>query len=467
MTSLSLAYGHVASNLGDLAINEGFHQLCRDAGIHPPQLILTRKARPKYLSRMKQQLPEAVLKESWPPSLNENSEERIRELLALARAVIDPGAWARETGLARTDVVVANAGEHLFESSTGENAIDLIWRVLPLLAASTMGKPAIQLPATIGPFLSDRGNLMLDTILETASAWAVRDVSSRQYLSRSRRIAPIVTHLDPAFFLPPIKRQRAENPVLAIIPRLEGFGMRVGTKSSKYFNSRARQSGYQGSLAYRWAVAVGEHYLLRGWDVDLFVQTEADRSLVEAIAKQLRTRAGDRAITIRTPGSVTEYRQWIGRSHALVSSRFHACILGLSVGVPSVGVYHEAHWLKMPGLYSLLGQPGQAVALAEEGDDRFVSVLRALARADSKQGAFERTIAEQKKEAIAWFQNAVRQDAAPRSHATLRQRLLVSISELLQHEQELLEASWNERSSALLQKVEDAVSALESKPMSD
>lgn len=46
------------------------------------------------------------------------------------------------------DLVVLNAGEHLFESPTSENLVDLVWRILPALAAHTIGTPVVLLPST-------------------------------------------------------------------------------------------------------------------------------------------------------------------------------------------------------------------------------------------------------------------------------------------------------------------------------
>lgn len=460
MRTTALVYGHVASNLGDLAINDGFRELCLQSGLAPPEIIVTRKARPKYKVRMKEALPEAQLRESFPAPKLDTPEARIKEILTLSRAVLRPELWAHQVGLDQADVIFANAGEHLYESPTGDNLLDLYWRVLPLVAAASIGRPGIQLPATIGPFLSRDGYLALETIQRVAKSWAVRDCGSRNYLAElpqglSQGQAPAPLLLDPAFFLNNVTIRAASTPTIAIIPRLEKFGMRVGARSSRYAQSKAKAEGFRSSVAFRWALSVGEHYLQQGWNVDLYVQTDNDQPLMDAIHEELGQLAGrGQEVSLFAPSSVAQYRRSLGRAHRIVSSRFHACIFGLSLGIPSVGIYHESHWKKMPGLFALLGERDQAIQLPEEGPVEHDSVLRALERSVDSQGGIDATIVDKKTETANWVHEAANASVKSVRHEDLRDQILTSLDDMLGDEIQQLEDTWTSRVDELLAKVD-------------
>lgn len=452
MPSTGLAYGHVASNIGDLAINEGFSELCALAGIERPTVVLTRMARPKYKARMREQLAGAVLHETSTPPAKELPETRIKDLLLLAEAIMDPIGWGQRAGLSKVDVVVSNSGEHLFDTPDGVNSIDLLWRVVPLIASSMLGKPGIQLPATMGPFSTRHGTLALKALLETASSWAVRDASSQAYLTRGHDVQARQVLLDPAFFLPHIPRPEPDTQRIAIIPRLENFGLRAGKAASRTSSARARKEEFRTTQAYGWSTAVAREYLRRGWQVDLYVQTEADRHLVDAIAKALRTEHTERQnmIHVLAPSSVTEYRHWLSRSSLLVSSRFHACILGLALGVPSVGLHHESHWLKLPGLYSVLEHPQQAVKLSEDGDAEFPQVFEALEAAPGAQSGIEELIRDKRSATVAWFREGALHARAPREHNELRAELLEAVRDLMMEEFQAVNDAWTARTESLI-----------------
>lgn len=359
--SAALVFGHVATNLGDLAINEGVRELCRR---HLPEgdfSVALRRPSPKLVeSAVAPMRPVSVLELEAYSSTYEPRVE-IKSMLSLLRALANPVRWMEEAGLVTQDVLIGNGGEHLYEAVSAGNHADLLWRVVPLLAAASSGKRVIQMPSTFGPFHTDDGRAILKGVAAVGGELVARDLSSSKFLTEEGLRHTVA--LDPAFMLPRLESQGPAEKRVAIIPRLEKYGMRLGTASSRYTMAAAKQTGFRDTAAFGWATEIGDRYIRRGWQVDLYIQALADRELVHAIAQELQRRSSPSVVKVYEPTSVTQYRQWLSRSSALVAARFHAVILGLGLGVPSVGVYHLSHGLKMAGLFALINREDGAVEL--------------------------------------------------------------------------------------------------------
>ncbi|WP_181276333.1 polysaccharide pyruvyl transferase family protein [Brevibacterium oceani] len=372
MTRTMLFYGHVASNWGDLAINAGALELMRRADIDVENSTAVLLA-PSDKFRRQSSFTLKGMELTTVPT-DGTSRGGKDEIELLIDYVAHPQRFADDTGMTDVDLVVLNAGEHLFESATGENLVDLVWRILPALAARALNKPVILLPSTVGPFRTAFGTALEKFLHQGLNAAAFRDTESRRLEStRLRPELPVL--LDPGFFVPGL-RARAEadrdTDVLGIVVRPEDMGIRPGSRRSAFVQNKLRVSQFQHSQAFQLFASVAEAHLADGGRVKVIVQTRADREISMALTDHLSTVAGGERVELIDPQGLRTFVDELGRLGALVTSRFHSVILASAQAVPSVGVYSETHGHKMPGLFEFLKFADCAVRL----DDRTIASVR-------------------------------------------------------------------------------------------
>lgn len=372
MTRTMLFYGHVASNWGDLAINAGALELMRRAEVDIEGSTAVLLA-PSDQFRRQAGFTLKGMKQLIVPSDGRARGGR-DEVELLIDYVAHPHRFAEDVGMADVDLVVLNAGEHLFESATGENLIDLVWRILPALAAQSLKKPVLLLPSTVGPFRTSFGTALEEFLHQGVDAAAYRDLESRRLESPDLgQELPVL--LDPGFFVPGLRAQEEENrdeDALGIVLRPEDMGIRPGSRRSAFVQNKLRDSQFRSSQAFQLFTSVAEAHLADGGKVKVIVQTRADRGISTAVADHLTEVAGSDRVELIDPTGFRSFVDELGRLGALVTSRFHSVILASSQAVPTVGVYSETHGHKMPGLFELLKFPDCAVRL----DDRSISAVR-------------------------------------------------------------------------------------------
>lgn len=350
---IAMVFAHVASNIGDLAINRG-------------QVLMLRRAFPEaelravYLNaRQSAFLHEARasldVDRPVPTTMFASSG-----FLALAYAS-DPARFLEDAGIADADLVVLSAGEHLFHYQHGENLRNLYWRSLPALAAKAAGKRCLLMPSTLGPF-EDRDSVgLVRSLLDLVDAWAVRDARSGPLLRSTLGLEaepPVL--LDPAFFLePPVRAAKSgQERVAALVMRSESWGIR----KARAERTAPTAETVRDTDAYRFARAFSEAWLAAPERrLHIHVQTDADAVLAETLAADL---AQPERVSVVRPLDIGDYLARLAEADVVVSSRFHAIILGLVAGTPGWGVYFDQHGHKMPGLFELLGTPERCQRLA-------------------------------------------------------------------------------------------------------
>lgn len=432
MTRGILFYGHVASNWGDLAINYGAVELMRAAGIDVDASTAVR-LRPADEFSMTAGLSLEPLENIDAPSvpmLKGNWED---ELNILVDYLDDPMRFANDFNITEYDHVFLNGGEHLFEGAPqANNAADLIWRVLPAIAASEAGVPATVLPSTLGPFRTPFGQALRD-FLKASTSGAYRDAASLK-LSGSSNTSNWPVHLDAAFFAQALERSSATSDSLrhvTLIARMEDFGIRAGTGRSNFVRAKFEEERYRNSRAFQAFATVGEHLLEQGETVAVVVQTRADRELAAALYEHLSdvseaTESG--SVSQMDPDSFEEFARVIRDSKAVITSRFHAAILGLAQGVPAVGIYSETHGHKMPGLFDAIGRSECSVRL----DLREVSgvadeILNAISTAGEAIETVESIIQARKADTLTWLKQSLKSPAKPASTESLRIKALAAL----------------------------------------
>lgn len=341
-----LFYYHVASNVGDLAINEGFLKLLNVfQGSEVKVFILDGKNSPH-------------LKKSLPESLNSRFlSGRETDCITF---VSQPELQSDFTE--DCEMIIINSGEHFFQYEHGENDYSLFWRLIPALAAAKKSIPVIFFPSTVGPLLSDDSKALFKAFLSCCTQAYVRDKCSLDYVNinlalsggegRDISIAP-----DPAFFLK-LKESKgsglgfpSEN-TIALVMRLEDWGIRIKDSERKEKNKQHVSEGFVNSVSYQFSCTLIDEVLGNSnKNVVIFSQTLADKKLNIALEKQY---ASTGRVFHNEPSGVQDYLNKLSFVDCVVASRFHALIMGLVVSKRPYGVYFDNHGHKMPGLFSML-----------------------------------------------------------------------------------------------------------------
>jgi polysaccharide pyruvyl transferase WcaK-like protein len=360
MARAGLFFGHVASNLGDLALNVGVGNLFAAAGVDEPAVTVL-NPNDRYRDRASTTLPT-----THGNVKTLRTRERGTELLhSYCEA---PEALFVDLGLEEIDTVFLHSGEHLFAPRHTPHA-DVLWRILPGLAAKATGRRLIVLPSTFGPFEHPRLSDVIGGLLSVADAAACREVGSARIVA-DRFDDRLPVHLDPAFFLSSTTQMRSRGPGdpvrLGLILRLEDFGLRAGVEASNVTSARLKKSQYLESIAYRFGLGVVERLSKAPVSyLDLFVQTVADRALQAALADASKSPDGMRVRLLKEE-SIERYQMALSGQDFLVSARFHGCILSFLSRVPACGVHMESHGHKMPGLFETLGVSEYSLSLSRE-----------------------------------------------------------------------------------------------------
>lgn len=417
MVTAILFYEHVASNWGDLAINAGAVELLHRAGADVEHSTIVRMRPSDAFARLASLSATGMaVRDLQIAGVPKGGGE---EFHRLADALENPRRFAEEIGILDHDVVLLNAGEHVFEASHGGNLTDLMWRLLPAIAAVELGKPVVLLPSTLGPFLTPLGGAIDRFLGASLTASAFRDAESQRLIGGSSGARPLL--LDPGFFAAgelsdPVKCTAAEH--LGLVLRLEDAGLRSGTNRSNFVQSKHRASHYAESNAFSLFLEIASRFLRQGGRVSLTVQTRADRDITETLHATLAAEFGEERVTLCDPASYEDFLAAIGAVDLLVTSRFHTVILGEAQGVPAVGVYSETHGHKMPGLFALLGMPGAVVRL----DDRLSAlvaddVMEAAQIALAGTAKVHARLATMRERTIEWLHEALKSPARERASA--------------------------------------------------
>jgi glycosyltransferase involved in cell wall biosynthesis/polysaccharide pyruvyl transferase WcaK-like protein len=398
---LALFYGHIASNIGDLAINAG-------------TLNLVRTAEPEaHLDVVLLNAEQSQFLDQGRASFGCDGSTRFIHFRShgerAAHYLSEPGRLLAETGVEDADLVLLAAGEHLFDYGNGENATNLFWRTLPAYAAAAAGKPCVVLPSTFGPFHGPTSTRLVSGLLEVASV-AARDAHSHALL-RSRfgqQDAPLL--LDPAFFLTGADTARTSTAggVTALAMRSEGWGIRLAKDHRATLAEEFSGSGYRSSRSFQFSLLLCRRILAEtDQRIRVFVQSAADEELAQALIGELGQAAAGRIEAYR-PISVHDYLDALRRVDRIVASRFHALVMALSLGVPACGVYFDAHGHKIPGLFAMLGRPERCLELSGTPPDRAAEVVFGrLAEAGAGTDEIDARLAERAGATVDWLRRAL------------------------------------------------------------
>jgi polysaccharide pyruvyl transferase WcaK-like protein len=346
---IAIFFGHVASNIGDVAINAGEINLVLRAFPAADLRFVLLDPSEQFLAMAEETLHTSA---GTKVTIIRSAPEKATLYL------LEPNRFLRDSGCSDVDIVLLASGEHLFDYVHGENSKNLFWRILPAVAAKSAGKKCVILPSTFGPFETAVSKKLLPNLIDVVDGIAARDAFSAADVNTVSRTKSIPALLDPAFFIdgPTPADKRLPSGTLGIAIRSEGWGIRLSQRIRKDVTKSLNASAFGASPMALFAIAAAKiHLAAEQNSVKIFVQTIADAKIADAINGALIAEGlGDR-VTITRPLSLASYMEEISRTDLIVTSRFHAVILAVVCEVPVFAVYDRAHGHKMPGMFKLLG----------------------------------------------------------------------------------------------------------------
>lgn len=368
-----IVFGHASRNMGDLAINQGTARVIADLFPHAEVRVIL--FNPKASCVEDARLAFADLAHVTFGAIHTQPRDQ-PELYAdyveprpLSRYLAKPTRFLTDTGLGDCDTLLLASGDHLFSYSAHRrdpNDIDLVWRLLPALAAKSAGVRFVALPVTVGPNEVPAATEMLRAFVSLCDAFAVRDTESVRFAAPLSGGCPPPALLDPAFFaeVPPQPPTAVGN--LALVMRLDDAGARSGTQQSRSAVRRYRDCGYGESHPFRLACALASAYAgTMVGDIKLLLQSaSADRALASAIEEELSELKESGRIRVVEPMSLSAYQQELSQTEFVVSSRLHTCVLALAQGKKVVGLHYDSHGHKMLGVFDMLQVQPRCLAVS-------------------------------------------------------------------------------------------------------
>jgi polysaccharide pyruvyl transferase WcaK-like protein len=270
--------------------------------------------------------------------------------------------WAARAGAARLHPMLRRLSQlgAILDVSGGDSFADLYGprryreMALPKLVSLELGVPLILLPQTYGPYRDPRIRATTARILRGAAQVWARDGASldvvRSLVGSDFDASRHRGGVDMAFGLP---QRPPRDPQL--LERFERFAERTATllgfNVSGLLYNRAgddvRRYGFRDS--YRQTVLEIVRRLLAddgGAGVVLLPHVSSggvddDVSAIRSLTAELGPAAAERIFTVPSELDATELKWFVGRCAWFCGTRMHACIAGISLGVPTTAVAYS------------------------------------------------------------------------------------------------------------------------------
>ena len=401
-----LFYGHVASNIGDLAINSGVCHLLGSI-IHNFELnvVFLDSEKSKFLKKAKKSFRDHHDNVNFINFRSHGSKA--------VKFIFNPESFLEEVGAKEADLILLNAGEHLFCYQEVDNRKSFFWRTLPAYAAKADNKKCVVLPSTFGPYETDESKRVISSLIEVSDAAAFREPFSKNVLNEIEpsHLMPVV--LDPAFFIDtPLHAEpvHGENKAIGIILRDERWGIRVPKDKKINSTSDFDELEYRESISYRFSLELCREILKSAeCEIKIIIQTEADKEISKCLQRELLSdELNNGRVKICQPVSVETYVDELKSVDRVVASRFHAIILGLIANKPVHAVFFESHGHKMPGLFNILEAQDFCTKLTNGNvGDAIKNIIASIEKEKDVFIEITNRIDQNKKNTIDWFKKAI------------------------------------------------------------
>ncbi|KZL17219.1 MULTISPECIES: polysaccharide pyruvyl transferase family protein [unclassified Pseudovibrio] len=381
--TIAIFFGHVASNVGDLAINTGQSELLQK--IYPAAVI-------KFVTL---NASGSKFFEHAESSFGSEAEVQVtnfstKNTSALEYA-LDPALLLKNTETLDADLIVIAAGEHLFSYKDEDNFEVLFWRTLPVFSAQATGKKCIIMPSTFGPFQTSLSKKLIFDLLAFDVCLSARERRSQRLLNTLSGSESVGLFPDPAFFLPSKAPHKLnENKALAFVLRAKNWGIRQ--RSTRKSEINVSDSWFQCYMA------IIEGFLKKDYRTCKFlVQTVNDKFLAEKLIAELDLAPSKKEKTfIVEVKSIEHYQSILDGVDVVVASRFHAIIFAVLRAKNVFGLYFEEHGHKMPGLFEFFGYPNLCLNISRLKPSRAATLMTANMDDNLRHESLQRTIEKSK-----------------------------------------------------------------------
>lgn len=232
--------------------------------------------------------------------------------------------------------------------------------------AKKKNKKVILMPQALGPFEEPEMQQAFNRIVNAADLVFARDTLSLEYVQRVVGVrqnlhqAPDFTNL----VKPKLSTQSDHPKRVSIIPNRQMIVKTQNDQKAKDYIS----------LIGRCIKVVKDS----GLESTILIHGEEDVELAEAIRKEIES-----SIDVHREDNPIKLKQFIGESHLVIGSRFHALVSALSQGVPAIGT-SWSHKYEM--LFEEYGC--EDMILQTQSDDKYI------------QGCVEQTIGENRQSLV-------------------------------------------------------------------
>ena len=318
------------------------------------------------------------------------------------RAGVPVPSW-RDT-VAAHDAVVLVGGSNVFDDARVPAVLGVprLQAVLgPVQAAVRLGRPALVLGHTLGPFAHAGGRDTARRMLAGADLAVVREARSVD-VARSLGVRTVEEAPDMAFALEPVASPRVAA-LLTGLPWDAARTLVLSVRRHPTLRDADERLVAQFAAAARALVAAGD---LDGVAVVPHTvgptPVEDDRPLSAAL---LRALAGVPAVLVPDDLAPAELSAFYGGTGAVVAVRLHAAILALNAGTPTFAVAYLTG--KTHGVMAQVGLPDAVGDFASVTADQVVHGVRAQLRDPDLRGRLAASAlarrAELRSRAAGWF----------------------------------------------------------------
>jgi len=270
--------------------------------------------------------------------------------------------WIRE--LSRCHVVADIAGGDSFSDIYG--LVRFLVTVLPASVAILMRKRLVLLPQSYGPFRSITSRLLAGWIVRSASivvsrnaipGFGIRNLMLKGLVRRKAIYCPDVAFSLPVqpvsrdWFIPPLpKRESDEEPLIGL--NISGLLFNGGYSGSNMFGLRDPYDVTILALLTKLMDCTGVRIALIPHNFGSISSVNNDFVACETIHRIIVGTYGERLHILSVQRDPGELKGLIGLCDFFIGSRLHACIAGLSQGIPTVGLSYSS---KFHGVFDAIG----------------------------------------------------------------------------------------------------------------
>lgn len=254
--------------------------------------------------------------------------------------------------ISEADLIVAAGGNYLFSSNSSFLSRTMLIHILNIYLPVLMGKKVILFPQSIGPFYRNYERKLIITLLGKTDFIMLRDKESYDFLIQNNlQEDKMLVVPDIAFNLGSKNSEIRSKKINKVLITALDWSWGVDPDKKAAFNVTIEN--YKNNLAKIIDYLSDEI----GAEVNVFPHVTVDTSNDLIISKEIIARTTTKkriSLDQKSESSIAEILKYYSEFDLVIGSRMHSCILGITQGVPTIGISYQP---KTIGTYNLLGMP--------------------------------------------------------------------------------------------------------------